>query len=289
MHNQIDIWRRFIGLTKKTEKYPSPFRDAEYTWHLIEPKISKAYLKEKKNDITPDVVSSNYNHWIVTDITLDPKKKWDELVSLQNLPSNVLFDLASPKFSSSLNNPCLLVIGSNNSITKEKCKSNEISGLSLIPNLQFYYQSKTFKDNNLANEFQKNKGEDLKNPPTSLLAIPESKGIELKRALRTILFKYALQEGHFTSNEIMEDLLLNEIKLFSISSRKKLADKVRKELIRLSTMLKKTNDGEWLSYNQKRDYFSIRKDISQPNSFKKFDKLLDKWINSNTTQDTLNI
>lgn len=287
MHNQVDFWQRVIGLTTKTTRYPSPFRNVSYSWHIIEPEISSEYLDDSGNDKCPDLVSSKWNNWIVSDLTLNPDKNWKEFKKFSTLPPETLADIGSPKFQKNMPSPDILIIGSSKSIDKHKCNKSNISGLIVMPSAKFYRQKSSFKDDKLSKELEKIDGKSLKNPPTKILAVPEIDGFELRKALKSVLLSYAFSNEKFHPYDLVEDLLMDEIGLFSHSSRKTFSDKVRKCLIRLSDELRKMTDEQWIKYNQQTSHFRITKDVSKYSSRKKFEKLLDKWCTSDQIQERL--
>lgn len=277
MISQIDFWRKVVGLLKRTTKYPSPFRNANFSWHIIHPPMT---IEGKK--IEPDLVSTKKQCWIILDLTLNPEKNWHDFKKTYGeLSTDILAEIASPHYSSEFNeNPNLLVFGSKKSVSKTKCKKSGVSGLSLIPDVEFFPSSESLTDDELKKELERLENEDLSNPPTSILAVPEMEGDELRTAIKGVLLSYAQEESNkFNAEDIAGDLLLNEKGFFSRESRKTLNKKVRKMLIRLRTRINEKGDKKWLTFNQSKGTFTLRY-LSHPQSFKKFERLLTKWCNN---------
>jgi len=129
LHKQLDIWLIAIGLTKKSQRYPSPLRSAYYSWFVGEPEITVG-----QKDRTPDIISTKPNDWLIIDLTLNPNKDLSLFYTdYSNLSSNILADIASPHYKSkSKYKPNLLVIASEQSFNKTKSNRANISGLIVL-------------------------------------------------------------------------------------------------------------------------------------------------------------
>lgn len=270
MHKQIDFWNRLIGLTKRNQNYPSPFAQAGYTWFKLEREI--IYQSEQ---MTPDFISCKKNNWNVADLTLDPDKDWSFYQKYENLPSSILADISCSFYSKSIGNPSIFSIGSNKSVTEKKCNSYNVSGITIIPHFNFFEEN-TIKDDDLKKEFKKLIGNDLENPPTSIIAVPELQGKALRNSMKPILILYAKKGKKFDFIEFSEDLLGEDgLRLFSDNAKQKLEHSVRKALINLCEHFREINK-DYITHFQSSDKFKI-KEIKTTQGMNAFERKLTEW------------
>lgn len=265
IYNNLDIWRKVIGFFKKTSRYPSPYKDAGYSYNKIEPLVQNK---------TPDIISTKKNSCLITDITCNDDKDLVEMVKTYSAldPENIIATIASPDIINGNNKVSILIIGIPNSVDQEKSKLANCSCFRIVPTCQ-YFKGNNFHDTELEIELNKLNDKTLEPPPLSLLAVPESNGIELKLAIVAVLLK-RIPEKDTTSDkfkpyDLVSDILFNEIDLFSSSSKKKLAKKIRKKLIHFS------QNNNILKFIQKEDAFYF----SGKGSKSSTKKILENWAN----------
>ncbi len=273
--SELDLWSIVIGFTKSVSRFPTPFRNAGYSFHTIEPLV-----KGK----TPDLISSKPHFWIITDLTLNDKKDYSKLNDYKYFNSEILARIASPHYKKKMYGPSVLVIGSINSVTKEKCKENNLSGLVVMPTCIFY-DYKSLVDKELIMELTNLKSVP-DNPPTTFLAVPESKGMELTKAVGAVLFTKVppidKSPEEFFPRDISIDILRDEISLFSPNSIDKLSRKIKKNLIDF-----KNGKGKGLiSYNQKRESFRFN-EIKSIQTLTKIRTAIEDWTQSGHLQETV--
>ena len=138
-----------------------------------------------------------------------------------------------------------MVIASEQSFNKTKSNRANISGLIVLPKFRFIHNSNSLKDDDLIKELKKISGTPFKKPPTSILAVPEMNGKELKKPIKAVLLKYAVRKNNkFSEEEVIDNLLLGEKGFFSREARKKLSEKIKKVLLRLVSSLKENKKKE---------------------------------------------
>jgi len=273
-YSQLELWRIVIGFTKELSKFPHPFRNAGYSFHRIEPLIE---------NLTPDLVSSRKGFWLISDLTLDPTKDLSSFDKYGALGPSILADIQSPHYHKDLGKPSILLIGSEESVTSQKCKNSKCAGLIVFPKILFYGHVNFF-DEILANEFIKIKSIESE-PPTSFLAVPETDGAELKRAIASVLVtrlpKINEKPNEFFTTDIVDGLLNHEVGLFSDYSKKKLAGKVKSNLFDFKNDIGKN----FITYNQRRDSFRYK----ELKSYNKIISAIKTWAGLGHIQETVDI
>ncbi len=205
------------------------------------------------------MIISSPEKWAIIDLTLNPEKDPESVSKYSHLPKNILADIGMKVPRADIKS--VIVFGSDNSVNEEKCRGFKSAGVVIGPDGEgnkFYDNKDYLQDDKLRVEFN-GIPDSLPPAPTSILAVPETTGKRLRKAIVPVLFLY-IESGEkrtFHASEIVTELLGGDERIFSLHSRQKMEGGIRNLLMDAMQELNKKLKKRFITYNQKTEEFTI--------------------------------
>lgn len=218
--SRLDLWRRAIYLFQRAigAGWTGPLLKAGYADYVIGP----AFFDDSGGRFEPDVVSSNGNSWLVLDLTENPASKAPKFDKYRRLNPRYLHDYGLPVAS-----------GEPVVISVRPVESNDGAYSQVVVGERLkVINSSAIAPSVLRESLLQAEGcELLRLPELPFTLVPESKGLEVRKALAPYLMRLFEPARPSVSAMQFVDLGLERLSdHISTQSRTSLVTKVKAEL-----------------------------------------------------------
>jgi len=269
--DRIVLWRNGIQLFNKYTNFTGPFKSAGFDKYIVE----QPFLTNDGEDVSPDIISSGSDGWVIFDLTTSPNSKEHNFEKYRR---------ADPRY---LNQHGLKVHTIEPDIISGRLESVPDGPVCkvIIKDILRIEDSQYLRNINLANNLNLANGTDLsKLPQIPITLVPEmdSKSGEIRRGLVDIVMKLfdPSCEG-MTPIQIVDEGLERLADVTNVTKKKSLMDKVKNEMnLLISNHLKdylEYKDGKYIKTEKFKKHYATLESISTE---------LKKW--SEGSQTTLN-
>lgn len=266
------MWRNGIQLFHKYKNFTGPFKSAGFNKYIVE----QPFLTIDGEDISPDIISSGNDGWVILELTTSPNSKEYNFEKYRK---------ADPRY---LNQHGLVVHNTEPDVLSgrlEPVPDGSVCKLIIKDVLQIE-DLHCLKNTTLANHLNAAKGTDLsKLPQIPITLVPEmgSKSGEIRRGLVDIVMKIfdPSCEG-MTPLQIVDEGLERLANVVNVTKKKSLITKVKDQMdLLISNHLKdylEYRDGKYRKTEKFKKHYAIMESISVE---------LIKW--SESSQTTLGV
>jgi hypothetical protein len=270
--DRIVLWRNGIQLFHKYKNFAGPFKSAGFDKYVVE----QPFLTNAGEDISPDIISSGNDGWVIFELTTSPNSKDHNFEKYRK---------ADPRY---LNQHGLIVHDTEPDILSGRLESvpdGPVCKLIIKDVLQIE-NSHCLKNTTLANYLNKAEGTDLsKLPQIPITLVPEmaSKSGEIRRGLVDIVMKLfdPSCEG-MTLIQIVDEGLERLANVTNVTQKKSLMNKVEYQM----NLLIDKNLKDYLEYNDGK-YRKTEKFKKHHATMESISLELKKW--SESSQSTLDV
>jgi hypothetical protein len=218
--HRLELWRRTIHLFHRavSADWVGPFLDAGYTDYVVEP----TFFDDAGNNGVPDIVASNGDKWLAIDLTENPASKAPKFEKYRRLNARYLHDYGLP---AATGEPITLAVRPLES------RDGDYAQIVLGDTLKLV-NIEAIPDPKLRTSLTKVEGRELRRlPELPFTLVPESKGLEVRKALAPYVMKlFDPSRPVYSAMDFVELGLERLSEHISAQARVSLVDKVKGEL-----------------------------------------------------------